>query len=553
MIPFRRLPTVTVAALAVVVALPVAFVLLQAIFPHLATGVFDAPFAAVWPTLSDDATWPLVTNTLRLGASVALGTALLGGALGALRGLFHVPGARVWDVCFLLPFLVPPYLAALGWMLLLQTGGYAQQLSGIDAGRFLFSLPGLVFVMTLNIFPVVYFAVSRAFATTGSRLADVARVHGASAWRAFARVTLPLALPAFAASLLLAFTMAIEEFGAPAALGARAGFSVLVTSIEARFADWPIDLPGASVLSVVLAAVALLAFLVQHRLASGRDFETQTGKPVALPARPLGRWQWPVLLAFGGVAMLATVAPIFSILVTAFSGTLSGGLSVANLTTSHFCALLAQGAEGLEALATSLSLALGTSLVTGVLGFLSAWCVVKSTMRARVLIDGLSLLPHALPGIVVGVGLILAWNLPFWPVTPYNTWGILLLSYSCLLLPYPVRYTSAALRQMAASLEAAARVHGAPAGLTLRRITLPLVMPALGASLMIVFAIASRELVTSLLLAPSGVQTVSIFIWRQFEQGSIGQGMAMGLVSMAVSGTLLALASRLGGQRQGQA
>ena len=78
-------------------------------------------------------------------------------------------------------------------------------------------------------------------------------------------------------------------------------------------------------------------------------------------------------------------------------------------------------------------------------------------------------------------------------------------------------------------------------------------MPALGASLMIVFAIASRELVTSLLLAPSGVQTVSIFIWRQFEQGSIGQGMAMGVVSMAVSGTLLMLASRLGGRRQGHA
>lgn len=553
MIPFRRLPAVTVAALAVVVALPVAFVLLQAIFPHLATGTFDAPFAAVWPTLSDAATWPLVTNTLRLGMAVALGTALVGGALGALRGLFHVPGARLWDVCFLLPFLVPPYLAALGWMLLLQTGGYAQQLSGIDAGRFLFSLPGLVFVMTLNIFPVVYFAVSRAFATTGSRLADVARVHGASAWRAFARVTLPLALPAFAASLLLAFTMAIEEFGAPAALGARAGFSVLVTSIEARFADWPIDLPGASVLSVVLAAMALLAFVLQHRLAAGKDFETQTGKPVASPARTLGPWRWPVLLGFGCVAMLATAAPLFSILATAFSGTLSGGLSVANLTTSHFAALLAQGAEGLEALATSLSLALGTSLVTGVLGFLCAWCVVKSTMRARVLIDALSLLPHALPGIVVGVGLILAWNLPFWPVTPYNTWGILLLSYSCLLLPYPVRYTSAALRQMAASLEAAARVHGAPSGVTLRRITLPLVMPALGASLMIVFAIASRELVTSLLLAPSGVQTVSIFIWRQFEQGSIGQGMAMGVVSMAVSGTLLMLASRLGGRRQGHA
>ncbi|MDR0478425.1 MAG: ABC transporter permease subunit, partial [Burkholderiaceae bacterium] len=244
------------------------------------------------------------------------------------------------------------------------------------------------------------------------------------------------------------------------------------------------------------------------------------------------------------IALLATAAPLLSIAVTAFSRTLSGGVRLNNLTVGHFLTLLAAGAEGLQALTSSLLLALGTALMTGILGFLCAWCVVRTTMRGRQFIDGLSLLPHALPGIVVGVGLILAWNRPFWPVSPYNTWGILLLSYGCLLLPYPVRYASAALRQIAASLELAARVHGATPARTLRRVTLPLVMPALGASMMIVFAIASRELVTSLLLAPTGLQTVSMFIWQQFEQGSVGDGMAMGLASIAVSATLLGWATR---------
>ena len=99
---------------------------------------------------------------------------------------------------------------------------------------------------------------------------------------------------------------------------------------------------------------------------------------------------------------------------------------------------------------------------------------------------------------VVGVGLILAWNQPFWPATPYGTWGILLLSYTCLLLPYPVRYVGAALAQIGPNLEAAARVHGASAARALRRIVLPLVLPALAASMLMVFAVASRELVTSL-------------------------------------------------------
>ena len=114
----------------------------------------------------------------------------------------------------------------------------------------------------------------------------------------------------------------------------------------------------------------------------------------------------------------------------------------------------------------------------------------------------------ALPGVVVGVGLILAWNQPFWPATPYGTWGILLLSYTRLLLPYPVRYVGAALAQIGPNLEAAARVHGASAARALRRIVLPLVLPALAASMLMVFAVASRELVTSLPLAPAGADGV---------------------------------------------
>ncbi len=120
---------------------------------------------------------------------------------------------------------------------------------------------------------------------------------------------------------------------------------------------------------------------------------------------------------------------------------------------------------------------------------------------------------------MVGVGLILLWNQPFWPRSPHNTLWMLLLSYCCLLLPWPVRYVGSALRQLGPNLEPAARVHGASPLQALRLIVLPLVFPALLAAMLMVFAVASRELVTSLLLSPAGTQTVAVFIWRQFEQG----------------------------------
>ncbi|CAB3796135.1 hypothetical protein LMG28614_04302 [Paraburkholderia ultramafica] len=529
-------------ALGLLVALPTAFVGLQAIFPALNHGSLAHPFAALRTTLAQTDTWPMLGNTLRFGVTVALASIALGVPLGALRGLTRLPAARLWDLLFLAPFLIPPYLAALGWMLLLQPHGYLQQLVGFDLGDYLFSFAGIALTMTLTVFPVVYFAVSRALMSTGGRLAQVARVCGATPWRAFARITLPLAMPAIAASALLAFTMAIEEFGIPSALGARAGVNLLVMSIEARFSDWPIDLSGASVLSTLLALTALVAFVAQRRLLAGRDFDTQTGKPVTSVPLELGHWRVPVLLLFGAVAFCTTLAPIGTIVATSFVRTLSGGLSADNLTLAHFAAVTSAG-EGAAALLTSLGLAAATAVLTGAFGFFSAWIIIKTRTPGRATLDGLTLLPHAMPGIVIGVGLILAWNLPLWPVTPYNTWIILLLSYSCLLLPYPVRYASAALRQIGGSLEAAARVHGASGARALRRIVLPLVAPPLAASMMIVFAVASRELVTSLLLSPSGVQTASVFIWQQFEQGSIGDGMALGTLMLVISGIVLTLAS----------
>lgn len=540
------LPGVTGIALLLLVAVPVAFVVLQAVFPHLDTGSYSAPFSTFTRVFAEPSLQALFATTLKVGLGVALCSALIGVPLGALRGLFALPGAVLWDVVFLIPFLIPPYIAALSWMLALQTNGYVQQLlPWLHLNDFLFSLPGMVAVMTLNVFPVVYFAVSRSMAASGSRLADVARIHGAGPWRAFIRITLPMALPAMASSLLLAFTLSIEEYGVPGALGSRSGILMLTTGIEQRLADWPIDMPGAAVLSLLLVAIALCAYSVQRAVLAGKNVESMTGKPADVTQKSLAGWTLPVMALFTVVALIAVALPIVSTLVTAFSGTLSGGLTLSNFTLRHFGNLFAADSDALGALSTSLSLALGTALIAGATGFLASWLVVARKIRGAALIDGLSLFPAALPGIVVGVGLILAWNRSFWPVTPYNTWGILLLSYCCLLLPYPVRYVSAALKQIGGNLDAAARVHGATAAQALRMILLPLVFPSLLASMMMVFAVASRELVTSLLLSPAGVQTVSVYVWRQFEQGSVGDGMAMASIAVLLSLTLMLIAFRL--------
>lgn len=547
----RLISLVTVAILLVLVALPLLFIVLQAVFPQFSAGSLQGAFSGLRPLFSDPQLPAMFTGTLQIAAGVALLSACIGLPLGVARGLFDLPCPRLWDLLFLIPFLTPPYIAALSWMLVLQTNGYLAQLLGFDLNTLLFSKSGIVLVMTLNIFPVVYFAVSRSLLASGQRLALVARVHGATPWRAFWHITLPMLSPSLAAGMLLAFTLAIEEYGVPAALGARSGVVMLTVGIEKKLADWPIDLPGASMLSLILVAMALSAWWLQGRLTGGKDVTSVTGKPGENTGAKLGIMVVPVVLAMAFIGFLAVVVPGFSMAITGVMSTLSGGLSLANATTAHYAALFAQQGDALAALGTSLSLAFASALITGVVGLLAAWLVVVRRIQGRSVIDALSLMPAALPGIVVGVGLILLWNRTFWPVSPYNTWAILLLSYCCLLLPWPVRYVGSALRQLGGNLEPAARVHGASALQALRYIVLPLVFPAMLAAMLMVFAIASRELVTSLLLAPAGTQTVAVFIWRQFEQGSVGQGMAMATLTL-ITGLALMLTALAIMQRRTQ-
>ncbi|MCH8552082.1 MAG: iron ABC transporter permease [Natronospirillum sp.] len=535
----RAVMVLTTAALLILVALPLTYVLLQAIFPEITRGSFARPLAMLVPTLNDPELLYLLGNTVRLGVAVVLGCLALALPLGALRALFRIPGGALWDVVFLVPFLIPPYIAALSWMMTLQPRGYMQQLTGVQADSFLFSFWGIVFVMVLNVFPVVYFAASRTLSAVGGRYAAVGRVCGANAWRALWKITLPLSIPGLAASSLLVFVLTIEEFGTPATLGAQAGYKVLVTGIHERFSDWPLDMPGAAVLSLLLVMVAMAAFYIQHWLVNRRSYVSVTGKPARLEPLELGPWKWPVLAFFSLTAFIAVGVPILATLATASTGTLSGGLTWANLSGRHFQALFDDRGGALQALTTSLSLATGAALLTGVLGALIGYLVVRVRSKSSQALDFLSLLPNTMPGIVVAVGLILAWNQSYWPIQIYNTGAMLLLAYACLLLPYPVRYASASFRQISENLEAAARVSGAGFVRMFIKVLLPALAPSLIVAMLLVFAIASRELVASLLVAPAGMSTVSTFVFKQFEQGSPGLGMAMSVVAIFTTTALI--------------
>lgn len=541
--------TLSTLLMLTLIGLPMLAILLYALFPHINVWSLAAPFSALLPNLMDAQLIGATLNSLRLALGVTLVSCVIALPLAFRRAQMEARWGRLWDAALLVPFLIPPYIGALSWMQLLQVNGFSEQLLGFNLAGFLYSFPGIVTVMALHLFPMIYFATSKAFAVIGSRYADVARVFGGAPLQIFARIHLPMILPALVSSGLIVFVLTLEEFGTPEILGSRFGFRVMVTAIHEKFSDWPIDLPGASVLSLMLILLAFLAYQLHQRLA--RRFSTavdnQRLQAPLQPASPLQRLL--DLLLFGTAVTLAVLLPLASVTLSALMDTLSGGLSAENLSLRHLGALFVHDGEAWAAIRTSLSLALLAALGSVLIAILVAFTLVRLRTRATPVLDFLSILPNAIPGMAVAVGLILSWNQPFWPATPYNTPAILLVAYICLTLPYPIRMLTAALRQLPQSLDDAAYISGAGEPRVILGILTPLLAPVALAAGFMVFAISSRELVSSLMLAPPGVETVATYVFHQFDQGSVNAGMAMSLVTILVSGSIILLGQRLpGGQ-----
>jgi iron(III) transport system permease protein len=433
----------------------------------------------------------------------------------------------------------------MAWMQLLQVNGFVEQLLGFNLAQALYSFPGLVAVMALHLFPMIYVAASQALNLIGERYEEVAVVFGARRLSLFWRIQLPLLSISLLASALVVFTLTLEEYGTPEILGSRFGFHVLVTAIAAKFSDWPIDLPGASVLSLMLIALALIAFNVQRYLANrfGSAIEQPKLHSSAASEHALGRII--AQLVFAVSAVLAVGLPLASVAGSAFTATLSGGLAWQNFSTRHVAALLQLDSPAWAALQTSLTLALLAAVCSVVVAVLVAFVLIRLRTKGAAVLDFLALLPNALPGMTIAVGLILVWNQRFWPVTPYNHAAILLIAYVCLTLPYPIRTISATLRQLPNSLDEAGYISGANEVRVILKLLLPLLAPSALASGLIVFAISTRELVSSLMLAPPGIETVATYVFHQFDQGSINAGMAMSLVTILLSGSIMAFGQHL--------
>jgi iron(III) transport system permease protein len=280
--------------------------------------------------------------------------------------------------------------------------------------------------------------------------------------------------------------------------------------------------------------VYFVSYLLQRRAKT-------SAKPSAHPMpNLLPRWARASLWGFVSIYFLFTIViPYGSMLLTSLLKLVSAGPALANLTLQHYLQALTDESSGLrQALVASFLLALLAALLATLMGTASA--------RNGVALASLALIPAATPAITMAVGFIRGWNASWTAWLPlYGSVIIVGFFYTAQYLPYAVQYARAGLAAIPPSYEWAARIHGADAGMTTRRIIAPLLWPHCLAGAILIFSISFRELVGSVLLRPPGMQTVSTFILREFDQGSPATGMAMGAIAISVSMLSVGMARHL--------
>ncbi|MDD3193344.1 MAG: iron ABC transporter permease [Oscillospiraceae bacterium] len=511
-------------------------------------------FSSAWQTLSENKNAVMIGNSLLLSTLVVLLSTVIATPLAYLFSRTKFARYRFFDIVFMIPFMTPPYIASMGWILFVQKRGLLQQLLPCMEGseNWFFTLGGLALVMSLHVFPFMLTILKNAMLNIPTSLEESGAVFGAGFGRRLQRIFMPLLGGNYAIGALLVFVKTLSEYGTPATLGKRIGFEVFTTEIHRYATIAPIDFGSSATLSSVLIGICLCMWMLQNYITTRKSYNLVSGKgarsiqqKLSAPATALG-WFFIVLVLF-----VAVVIPYFSVISTSLIHLRGYGFAAGNFTLQHYIDLFTENTKGVSALKNSLFLAVSSATICAVLGTLIVLAVRNSKSRLRKPLEAMSLLPEMLPSIVLVIGIMLFWNQIYKILPLYNTLGIMVLAYVVLFLPYTVQYVTSSFTQISGSLMAAGQVFGGSGAYIFRRITLPLILKGVATGWMMTFIIAFRELVTASLIAPPNTLVVSTYIVREFEQGSVSVGMAMAVLCVLFTTTALLILNRFIAKQKG--
>jgi iron(III) transport system permease protein len=536
------------AALCLLVVLPIAWLVVFA-FTDRARNVTIANFVTLF---TDPVFLEPLTTTLVIATSVSLICCLVAAPMGWIVARSDIPFSRTIRMLVMASFVTPPFLGAIAWELLAApNSGLLNQLyraatgAGPDTVLFnIYTLPGLIFVISCYTFPYVFVLVANALDRIPGDLEDASAMLGGSAWRTARRVTIPLALPALAAGALVAFLQAMTLFGSPAILALPAGFHTMTTKIWSLFQYPPKpELAAAAALPLLVLTVVLLR--AQAFVLGRRGYTVVGGKSGPPRLVRLGWLRWPALALSLAMLCLPVFLPYGALVNAAFSRIPSQPLTLDTATLHNISFVFFELSATKLAMKNTFLLGALAATCGTLLALVISYLTARAAVRGHRVLGFLATAPIAIPGIVLGVGLFLAYTRG--PIVLYGTLWILLLAYLTIELPAAYQQLQSSFRALAPELEEASRILGASRLKTLRTITAPLLGPSLIATWCFIFVAVVRELSAAVILFTSETKVLSVLIFDLKESGDLAAISVLGLTMLIITAAVIIAANRIPG------
>lgn len=495
-------------------------------------------------------------RTLTLALATAAGSTTIGLAFALIATRTRFPFKKGLRLLTVLPIITPPFVIGLALTLLFGRAGIvtsaASHLFGVEPGRWLYGMTGIWIAQVLSFTPISFLVLIGVVEGVSPSMEEASQTLRADRWRTFWRVSLPLMKPGLANAFLIGFIESMADFGNPLVLGGSHG--VLSTEIFFAVVGSQNDASRAAVLAVVLLCFTLTAFLAQRFWLSGKNFATVTGKGdsgahIALP-RSLSIGVHAIVVPW----MIFTVVVYGMILVGGFVKTwgLDNSLTIEHYTRA-FSVTIRDGSLAWTGVAwnsfwTTMEIALISAPLTAAVGLLTAYIIVRQKFVGRNLFEFALMMSFAIPGTVIGVSYIMAFNLP-----PLEMTGSAVILIACFVfrnMPVGVRGGIAAMTQLDKSLDEASLTLRADSFRTIRKVVLPLLRPAITAALVYSFVRAITSISAVIFLVSAQYNMATSYIVGLVENGEYGVAIAYSSMLIVVMIAVIAGFQFIVGERR---
>ncbi|NLR97139.1 iron ABC transporter permease [Rhizobium sp. P38BS-XIX] len=472
-------------------------------------------------------------RTLCLAILTATGATVLGLCFALVATRTRFPFKKGLRLLTILPIITPPFVIGLALILLFGRSGvvteWVASLAGTEPSRWLYGMTGIWIAQVLSFTPISFLVLIGVVEGVSPSMEEASQTLRANRWRTFWRVSLPLMTPGLANAFLIGFIESMADFGNPMVLGGSHG--VLSTEIFFAVVGSQNDPSRAAVLAMILLVFTMTAFIAQRFWLSGKSFATVTGKgdSGAHIALPKGL----------SIAVHALVLPWIAFTLVVYGMILFGGFVKTwgldnSLTIEHYVKAFSIGFRnggGLEwsgvawnSFWTTMEIALISAPLTAAVGLLTAYIIVRQRFVGRNLFEFALMMSFAIPGTVIGISYIMAFNLP-----PLEMTGTALILVACFVfrnMPVGVRGGVAAMSQLDKSLDEASLTLGANSFRTIRKVILPLLRPAITAALVYSFVRAITSISAVIFLVSAQYNMSTAFIVGLVENGEYGVAIA---------------------------